>query len=324
MRKLQSLLREARRHEQYGDLQNAISTYRKALKLQEEEAGVADLDIYNRLGDLYLRTGDPRSAVSCFQHAVQRHEEQHMYTNAIALCKKILRNAPDCTEAYHRAGQLQAKAGLLAEARDSYIEYANRMEGEGALDQALVALREFADSCEDEQIRLALADRYLLANQGEEALEQLRLVYRLRLERGDEVSEIRRRILEVDPQADPVASSPDLGPDAEELNVGQLAAELQEVLNGLEGEEKLRQALPVIDQLLQFEPEKVSLLQRKLTYALALDEEAVVIEAYLALGDLLAKKLTRFSLRFLTTSSSTGAVTCAVKVEEQLAAAPAD
>lgn len=112
--------------------------------------------------------------------------------------------------------------------------------------------------------------------------------------------------------------------DAGQPDVALLARELQQVLNGPEGEEKLRQALSVIEQLLHFEPEKVDLLERKLTYALALGEEEAAIRAYLDLGAALEKRLSLFSLRFLTTSSSSGSLTTAVTVEERRATVTAD
>lgn len=350
MRNMRQLVVDARREERHGNLQRAIDLYRKALALQEKTAGSGDLSLYNRLGDLYLRHGDPGSAVKCFEEAVGRYEEQQLYSNAIALCKKILRNAPGYTKAYRRAGRLLALAGLNAEARQHYIQYANRMEREGSLDAALDALQEFVELSGDEEVRLALADRYLLADRTERALEELRHVWRERTGRGEDAVELRRRIVEVDPEADPLAprAEPEApepgrapeegeggratapgpgpseeasrsGPPDEETDMESLAGELQRVLNRLDGEARLRHALPLIDQLLEFEPEKVSLLQRKLEYALALGEEAAAIEAYLALGAALDKKLSTFSLRFLTSSSGSEGVTTAIKVEDRSA-----
>lgn len=380
------LAEKARRSEERGELERAIAFYKEILA-DQEESGSLDPSLYNRVGDLYLKNGDRGSAVRCFERAVDYYESHQLFTNAIALCKKILRNAPDHTETYRQAGRLLTQAGLLAEARSSYIEYANRMERDGSMDRAIQALREFAELSGDEEIRLALADRSLVADRTEEALEQLRLVLEERERRGEDATEVRERIQQIDPRLDsgdettPEPESEEGGPsepeavsrapseaelrdvlveaerdlateppEAAELpdadqesapagraarydpepgstgdpDVSVLAGELQDVLNRLEGEEKLRQALPVIDQLLQFEPEKVTLLQRKLGYALALGKESAAIEAYLALGSVLASELTQFSLRFLTTSSDSGVVTTAVKVEERSASGPVD
>lgn len=177
MHKLGSLMREARLAEQSGELRRAIQLYRKVLSLQEKEEGGGELGLYNALGDLYLRVGDVESGVACFERAAERQEEEQLYANAIALCKKILRNAPGRTHSYRRVGRLQAVAGLQAEARESYIEYANRMEREGSPDLAREALEEFAELSGDEEIRLALADRYLVADRAEAALGQLRCVW---------------------------------------------------------------------------------------------------------------------------------------------------
>lgn len=350
MATIRSVVQEARREERYGNLPGAIALYRKALARQENDGEPEDPNLCNLLADLYLRMGEPRTAVDFYERSLRQLEEQQLHGSAIALCKKILRNAPGHTQAYLWAGRLQTRVGLLAEARESYIEYANRMERAGQPDRGLEALREYVDLSGDEEIRLALADRYLVGDRTEDAVEELRRVCRARMERGTDATDIRRRIAEIDPDADPHAGpaydeglisdggamsdegtpKSDAAADEEAreeelpgLDVAALASELQAVLNRLEGEEKLRQALPVIDQLLRLEPGQLGLLQRKLAYALALDDERVAAEAYLELGEALEAKLSRFKLRRLSTSSTDG-VTTAVGVVGLPATAPLD
>lgn len=340
MASFRSVVQEARREERCGNLREAIGLYRKALACLENDGQPEDADLHNRIGDLHLRSGEPRTAVEHYERSLELLEGQQLYGSAIALCKKILRNAPTHAVAYRRAGHLQATAGLLAEARESYIEYANRMERGGEPDRALEGLCEFVELSGDEEIRLALADRYLVADRAGDAVEQLRCVWGLRIERSADASEIRRRILDIDPDADPEAApapaesasstgadeptddgAPAVGEAGGKFDIRGLASELQNVLQRLEGEEKLRQALPLIDRLLRLEPDQVHLLQRKLWYALALDDEETAAEAYLDLGEALDARLSRFKLRRLSTSSSTG-VTTAVEVEARPASAP--
>ena len=340
----------ARRMEQAGDLAGAIAQYRKTLALQEETSGVADLGLYNRIGDLYLKSGDLSSAISAYEEAASQYEAQQLYANAVALCKKILRNAPGYLAAYRRAGRLLALSGLHAEARMHYLEYAARLEREGNLADALRGLEELVELTGDEEARLSLVDHYMAVGRTHEGLRQLTAVWQDRTERGVGADEIRERILAFDAGADPArVDAPDAAsirpstaatgssePDApmtpepssadvevDDIGVEGLAGELRDVLRELEGEEKLRQALPIVTQLLKLGPGKVELLHRKLAYALQLGEEEAAIEAYLDLGAALERRLESFSVRFLTSSAS-GGVTTAIRIEDRTAAAVAE
>lgn len=307
MRDVRGMVQEARREEQSGRLGRAIELYRKALQRQENELDAPDPNLYNHLGDLYLRAGEPRKGVECYVRAADHLEEQGLPRAAIALCKKILRNAPARPEVYLRVGSLQARVGLHAEARESYVEFAQRMDRTGEPESALDALREFADRSEDEEVRLALADRYLVAGRTAEAIDQLTLVERNRSARGEDAEEVRRRIAEVEggatdrSVAEPVPADvgpegADSGPDEE---IVDLARELRRLSAGTEGEERLRRSLPVIDRLLALEPGQLDLLYRKLNYALALGEEEAALGAYRQLGEALGSRLDGFRLRFV-------------------------
>lgn len=383
MVKMRELLARARRHEQAGDLARAIKSYQEALALQEETDGAADLGLYNRLGDLYLRNGNRQDAVEAFDRAAAQYESQQLYSNAIALCKKILRYAPDALAVHRRVGRLLALSGLTAEARVHYLAYAGTRDREGAPGEGADALLELLEVTSDEDTRLAAADLLRKADRTGEAVEQLQRTWRATRKRGGDAGPIRDRILGLDPEADPLAAAEAARREGEEAEgeeahgeapaagmsgrsgpgsgaatrgdpeavaeppgdpigragatagdppgalgdsgdraaeVEELAAELQRVLGGLEGEDRMRRALPILEQLVRAQPDRVDLLQRKLTYALALDEEEAAIEAYLALGYCLERRLTRFSLRFLTTSSTSGGATTAVMLGERPAA----
>ena len=93
MRDARTSMTEARRREEVGDLHGAIRSYGKALALQEEAGGGADPALHNRIGDLHLRCGKTPQAVECCEKAVDGYEDQQLFSNAIALCKRILHNA---------------------------------------------------------------------------------------------------------------------------------------------------------------------------------------------------------------------------------------
>lgn len=79
--------------------------------------------------------------------AVDHLEEQGLQRAALALCKKILRNAPARADAYLRAGRLQARVGLQAEARESHVEFQEFAELSGEEEEeALGAYRQLGQA----------------------------------------------------------------------------------------------------------------------------------------------------------------------------------
>ena len=66
----------------------------------------SELGLYNKRGDLYVKAGDVQSAVERYEAAVGYYTEQGLPNNAIALCNKVLRNAPGRTEMYLKLAKL--------------------------------------------------------------------------------------------------------------------------------------------------------------------------------------------------------------------------
>src|SRR5438128_12662386 len=128
------------------DPKEAIEAWREALKLQEEEGDPnPDLSIYNRIGDLYLKVKDPGHAADSYDEAVDRYAELGFHNNAIAMCNKVLRNAPARQTTYLKLAKLYAAKGFMAEAKQNFLEYAERMQKAGKIQQAFAALKELAD-----------------------------------------------------------------------------------------------------------------------------------------------------------------------------------
>jgi len=203
MANFQKLKNQARREEQRSNWAGAIELYKQAIRLDEDVSRSVDLSLYNRIGDLYLRLDNPSVAVEYYEQTVDLYADQDMHTSAIALCNKILRITPDHTATYRRLGKLHAQTGLLAEARSNYLQYARRTQEAGELGDALEALQEFVDLSSDEGIRRAFAESLVERGLPAEAVAQLRLVWESLTARGSDAEDVRSRILEIDPSADP-------------------------------------------------------------------------------------------------------------------------
>ena len=127
---------------------------------------------------LYLTQGNSADAVDYYEQAVDRYAESGFFNNAIALCNKILRNSPGRASIYYKLGKISAQKGFKSDAKINFLEYADRMQKSGKIDEAFRALKEFADLCPDQDdIRLMLADQLTKQERGQEAIEQLQMLY---------------------------------------------------------------------------------------------------------------------------------------------------
>jgi len=169
----------ARKHELREQWDKAIEIYDKIIVDLERRSEIdSDLALYNKLGDLYLKAGKISSAVEIYEKAVSRYAESGFPNNAIALCNKVLRNAPGRTPMYLKLAKLMLERGFTSEAKRNLLEYAERMQRTGQLEEAFNALKDFADlSPDNEEIRLLLAEQLQAAARTDEAREQLSKLY---------------------------------------------------------------------------------------------------------------------------------------------------
>jgi tetratricopeptide (TPR) repeat protein len=201
---IESLKQQARRHEQDEEWQKALDQYRKAIdELSEDEQ--TDIGLINRVGDLYVRIGKLDEAVKYFEQAVDLYREAFLPNNAIAVCKKIIRSAPNRAQVYLKIGQIRAEQGFLPDARTNFLTYAERMQKGGNLDESFRALIEFCDLAPDDvQVRITVADQMASHNRTKDAVKQLLVAYRQLAQTGeaDLAKGVEKKILALDPSAD--------------------------------------------------------------------------------------------------------------------------
>jgi len=139
------------------DPKKAVEVWLEVLNNQDE--GNPDLSVYNRIGDLFIKLKDPGAAADYYDQAVDKYAELGFHNNAIAMCNKVLRNAPARQSTYLKLAKLYAAKGFIAEAKQNFVEYAERMQKAGKIEHAFAALKEFTDiSPESASLREMLSE----------------------------------------------------------------------------------------------------------------------------------------------------------------------
>ena len=220
MSNVAKLKRKAAELEQKKQFDKALAVYVELLQQIGGKEEDTDVALYNRVGDLMVRQGQIAEAVEHYERAVDLYAEGGFFNNAIALCNKILRTSPGRASIYYKLGRISAKKGFASDAKQNYLEYADRMQKAGKMDEAFRALKEFADLCPDQDdIRLMLAEQLAKKARNGEALEQLQLLYE-KFEQEGRQAEARAtmdRMKAIDPEASPKAAAAGPKPKAGDL-----------------------------------------------------------------------------------------------------------
>lgn len=132
-----------RAHEcvQAGDLDGALDEYRKLI-----QGETVDPNIYNLMGDVYFRKGDKGEAFRQYDQAVISYRKDSLYSNAIAVCRKMARLAPDYDDASRLMGELYLDQGFVSESAGYFLEYAEKLLAKGDLTKACEVLKQVIDA----------------------------------------------------------------------------------------------------------------------------------------------------------------------------------
>jgi tetratricopeptide (TPR) repeat protein len=216
-----ALKKQAREHEQNEEWDKALRLYRRSLD-EMEPGGEPEIALYNRVADLELRLGNVEAAIQEYEQAIDLYLEADLPNNAIAICRKILRNVPGRAETFLRMGEIRARQGFGVDARQNVLTYAEMMEARGDSDAATAALEELVSLFPaDAEARIFLGERLVaLGDIGGGVKHLLGAWQRLAHQESDEAEPLEARIRELDPSAE-FPSSDDLphDPAAEDVPV---------------------------------------------------------------------------------------------------------
>ncbi|MCX7793215.1 MAG: tetratricopeptide repeat protein [Thermodesulfovibrionales bacterium] len=173
------IIKEAQRHLAKGQIDKAISEFEKLLDLE-------DGNIYNMLGDLYLKKGDTRKAVDIYHRGARIYRDQGFYDKAKAIYKKLLNLNPSDYRATIALGELSEEKGLTPEAIKYYLVAADMLAREKKRDElANVYQRILNLSPSNLQMRIKVADLFYKEGLSGEAAKQYSVIGRLYQDSGD-------------------------------------------------------------------------------------------------------------------------------------------
>jgi tetratricopeptide (TPR) repeat protein len=169
---LKQKARELERNEQWKP---ALDAYEQ---LTRETPAGEDLEVglWNRIGDLHMRLAQPTQAVAAYERAVSAYAAAGLHNNAIALCNKILRAAPDTPSVLLTLAEISALKGFVSDARQSVARLVALARPRGELNEELDRLERSAaeQPAESATLRQVVAEVLLTEGRPESALSLFR------------------------------------------------------------------------------------------------------------------------------------------------------
>ncbi|MCD5383200.1 hypothetical protein LR066_00350 [candidate division WOR-3 bacterium] len=166
--------REVQRHILEKEWDKVISLFEELIGSGEESG-----DVFNRLGDMYMKKKDRVTAKDKYLKAIDLYLKDGLYENGIAVCFKMLRYGIERPDLYFRLAQLNAKLNLGFETIKWFNMYLKD-------DSALEYLKRFID--EYEEMLTLLADNEILY----EMVKNLYIKVNIQLEAMDTLFGIKK------------------------------------------------------------------------------------------------------------------------------------
>jgi tetratricopeptide (TPR) repeat protein len=256
---LDKLKDAARRHELREEWRKAIEIYHRALDELARAHEPADPSLYNRIGDLELKDGDPNAALTAYEQAADTYGEQGFFNNAIALCGKILRVSPNRTSTFLRLADLHARKNVVAESRRNLQDFVERMLSGSHYDQLSSSLKAYAERYgASAEFRGMLVDLLRACGRNEQGREFCRkLIQQLGLGEGQTLARSPGRSEHQPPRIDLVFIDTGIdipGLPTSGLITGEFSIITDPVPDGVETETIENAPAPVVEPLPFVEP----------------------------------------------------------------------
>ncbi len=222
-----------------GKYQDAINEYERLM-----EGEPLDPNIANVIGDLYLRIGQEGRAIKTYQEIAASYEAKGLYSQSLAVFKKINKAIPEDIPSAIKLADLYAQLGFAAEAKGVYSQVAERLEKERYL-KGLIFVYEKLIKLDrtDSRYRLKLADLYAKDGSFDEAVEELNEAAEILVENGD------------------AAEAEKLLGEARTMKKGHIRTVLN-LVNLLKKRDKVKDAVALMEEALSIHRDSPELLSR--------------------------------------------------------------
>lgn len=172
------VIEQAEKHVRAGRVKDAIAEYEKLALTDAQDVGTLNI-----IGDLYIRLGHNDRAVGFFLKVAEEYERRSLFSQALAIYKKIHKLNPENVDYALKLGDLYSQQGFLADAKNAYLAVAGRLvETKKAPDAMAVFEKVIKLDRKDLEARKALSGLYRDAGNLDAALEQLNDIAEIRVE----------------------------------------------------------------------------------------------------------------------------------------------
>ena len=151
-----------------GQIDLAIAEWKKLLGEKSNEG-----NIYNIIGDLYLKKNTKKEAIEAFAQAADIFRKDGFTLKAIALYKKILNISPAEVDALTALAELNEEKGLTGNAIENFLAAADIYKKENKTDKALILYQKILKLAPRSiHLKLRMAELYIAIGLSGEAAGQ--------------------------------------------------------------------------------------------------------------------------------------------------------
>jgi len=170
------VVEQAEKHVRAGRVKDAIAEYEKLALTDPQDVGTLNI-----IGDLYIRLGHNDRAVGFFLKVAGEYERRGLFSQALAIFKKIHKLDPENADFALKLGDLYSQQGFLADAKNAFMAVAGRLVEAKKVPEAMAVLEKVIKlDREDLEARKALSGLYRETGNLDAALEQLNDIAEIR------------------------------------------------------------------------------------------------------------------------------------------------
>lgn len=175
-----SVIKETQKYLAKGQIDKAISEW------ENFASEVPDGNVYNTIGDLYIRKGDKKSALTFFHKAADFLKAGGFALKSIALYKKIINIDPSDADAHIALGELSEEKALASDAIKYYLAAADFLSGETDKKKFLSIYRKILSLAPfNISLRAKAAEVFLKEGLASDAVKEYIYIARFSMDRKD-------------------------------------------------------------------------------------------------------------------------------------------